>query len=95
MNNNGKEKTMSEENMECPVDLTRDDPTRYKRMLDVVREAGGAHAWTTEVHTGELSCWILGSSVIFVQRIGDSVEVYTNTATPNTWDEIEEWLKTL
>ena len=86
---------MTEETTGCPVDLTRDDPTRYKRMLDLIREAGGNHAWNTQVVTGELSCWTMNRAVIFVQRIGDSVEVYTNSVTPDTWAEIEDWLGTL
>jgi hypothetical protein len=86
---------MSKENSECPVDLNRDDPARYKRMLDLVRDAGANHAWTSDVPTGDLSCWILGGTVLLVQRIGDSVEVYTNSSTPNTWEETEEWLSTL
>ena len=86
---------MSEQQEECVVDLTSDDPSRYKRMLDLVRDAGADHAWTAEVVTGELSCWTIGNAVIFVQRIGDSVEVYSNAHTPRTWVETEDWLKTL
>jgi hypothetical protein len=85
---------MTEEH-QCPVDLGSDDPSRYKRMLDLVRESGAIHAWSAQIVTGELSCWTRERHVIFVQRIGDSVEVYTNENTPNTWEEIEQWLKTL
>jgi len=86
---------MSKE-LQCPVvDLGSDDPSRYKRMLDMMRDAGADHAWTSMVPTGEISCWVIGRSVVLVQRIGDSVDVYTNNYTPNTWVEIESWLKTL
>jgi hypothetical protein len=87
---------MTTETEECPVvDLGRDDPTRYKRMLDLVRESGANFAWSSMVPTGELSCWTRDRYVIFVQRIGNSVEVYTNETAPRTWEEVEEWLKTL
>ena len=87
---------MSEENgHECIVDALSDDPTRYKRMLDLLRDAGADHAWTSTTPPGELACWVIGRSVVLVQRLGDSVEIYTNTYTPSTWAEIEDWLKTL
>jgi hypothetical protein len=88
---------MTEESTEgCPVvDLNRDDPTRYKRMMDLVRDSGARHAWAAMVPTGELSCWTRDKYVIFVQRIGDSVEVYTNETAPRTWEEVADWLKTL
>lgn len=86
---------MNEENTDCVVDLNSDDPSRYKRMLDLVRDVGGNHAWTSQVPTGELSCWTIGDTVVFVQRICDSVEVYSNAHTPRTWIETEDWLKTL
>ena len=60
------------------LDRQLNDPARYKRMCDIVRDAGGDHAWTSQVPTGELSCWIVGKAVILVQRIGDGVEMYSN-----------------
>ncbi len=86
---------MSEEATCQVVDLNSDDPARYKRMLDLMRDAGADHAWTAQVVTGELSCWTIGNSVVFVQRIGDSVEVYSNNQAPRTWEGTAEWLRTL
>lgn len=90
---------MTEENEDightCIMDALSDDATRYKRMLDLLRDAGGDHAWTTQSPPGEISCWTIGRSVVFVQRLGNSVEVYTNSMTPSTWVEIEDWLGTL
>ena len=86
---------MTEENTGCVVDLTRNDPARYKRMMDLVRNAGGNHAWTRVTPAGDMSCWTLGRTVLLVQQIGNSVEVYTNSVTPNTWEDIETWLGTL
>jgi hypothetical protein len=90
---------MSEENEdtghECVMDALSDDPTRYKRMLDLLRDAGADHAWTSSVPTGELACWTIGRSVVLVQRLGDSVEVYTNSETPSTWEGLAVWLETL
>lgn len=82
--------------LQCPiVDIFSNDPSRYKLMLDSMRDAGADHVWTSMVPTGELSCWVIGRSVVFVQRVGDGVDLYTNNYTPRTFKDIESWLKTL
>ena len=84
---------MTEETAECPV-LTGNDPTRYKKMLDLLRDAGADHAWTSNVLTGDLSCWTIGTHVVLVQHIGSGVEVYSNDS-PRAWSDMPEWLEAL
>ena len=86
-----KESEMTTE--ECPV-LAGDDPARYKKMLDILREAGADHAWTTKVPTGNLSAWIVGHHVVLVQHVGSGVDVYCNDS-PSAWSDMPDWLASL